>query len=210
MTSAAAITRAYPGAASVASQVVSLGRDLGADPAWIANVIQFESRWNPQAVNRFSGASGLIQFMPATAKGLGTTVEAIRTMTAAQQWPYVRAYFSRFRGRLRSQADVFMAVFYPVAVGKGPDYRFSAKVSAVNPGIFTAGDYARKALRVARLPTSSPPPAVVSSPTSSPGERRGGGGLARRRRTLRISLGVGAAAFALIAIAAVVARRRMR
>ena len=186
-----------------------MGRELGVDPAWIANVIQFESRWNPQAVNRFSGASGLIQFMPKTAKGLGTTVEAIRTMTAAQQWPYVRAYFSRFRGRLRSQADVFMAVSYPAAVGR-PGYRFPARVSAVNPGIFTADDYARKALRVAKLPTSPPPPAVVSSPPSSPGERRGGGGLARRRRTLRITLGVGAAAFALIAVTALIARRRMR
>lgn len=33
--------------------------------------INFESAWNPQARNPKSGARGLIQFMPATAKALG-------------------------------------------------------------------------------------------------------------------------------------------
>jgi hypothetical protein len=213
VTTAAEIVRAYPGARDVGHAVVALGRRLGVDPAWIANVIQFESRWNPQAVNRFSGASGLIQFMPSTAKGLGTTVEEIRRMTAAQQWQYVTAYFSRFAGRLRSQQDVFMAVFYPAAIGK-PDYRFSAKVAAVNPGIFTAADYARKALRVARL-HPSPPSLPTDSPTSSPGASRRGGGLARvrrrsRDRRIRIGLGVGAALFASVAVIAAVVRLRTR
>jgi hypothetical protein len=208
VTPAAAIAAAYPGAASVAHAVVALGRKLGVDPAWIANVVQFESRWNPRAVNRATGASGLIQFMPATAKGLGTTVEAIRRMTAAQQWQYVAAYFARFAGRLRSQEDVFMAVFYPAAVGKGADYRFPARVAAVNPGIFTAGDYARKALRVAKLDTSPPPSDASIPPPPSPGGRRGGGGLARRR--LRVGLGVGAGVLALVAVIAAVVRVRSR
>ena len=210
MTTAAQITRAYPRAASVAGDVVALGRELGVDPAWIANVIQFESGWNPQAVNSKSGASGLIQFMPKTASGLGTSVSAIRTMNAKQQWPYVRRYFLPYRGRLSSQIDVFMAVFYPKAIGKGENYRFSALVTKYNPGIFTAGDYVRKALRRARLVSSSPP---TPRTKPSPVKRRRGGGLARRERErerkLKIYFASGAALFTVIALVAVVARRRM-
>jgi soluble lytic murein transglycosylase-like protein len=34
-------------------------------------MIMFESRWNPQAKNPSSGARGLIQWTPSTAKGMG-------------------------------------------------------------------------------------------------------------------------------------------
>lgn len=210
MTNAAQITRAYPRAAPVAKDVVALGRELGVDPAWIANVIQFESGWNPQAVNSKSGASGLIQFMPKTASGLGTSVSAIRTMNASQQWPYVRRYFLPYRGRLSSQVDVFMAVFYPKAIGKGENYRFSALVSKYNPGIFTSGDYVRKALRRARLLS---PSSLSPSAKPSPVGRRGGGGLAqlrrKRERQMKILFGTGAALFTVAALVAIVARRRM-
>ncbi len=210
MTTAAQITRAYPRAASVAQDVVALGRELGVDPSWIANVIQFESGWNPQAVNSKSGASGLIQFMPKTASGLGTSVSAIRTMNAKQQWPYVRRYFLPYRGRLSSQVDVFMAVFYPKAIGKGENYRFSALVTKYNPGIFTSGDYVRKALRRARLLS---PSSLSPSAKPSPVGRRGGGGLAqlrrKRERQMKILFGTGAALFTVVALVAIVARRRM-
>ena len=202
MTTAAHVSRAYPKARDVSHALVALSGQLGIDPAWLANVIQYESRWDPKAINRFSGASGLIQFMPTTAKGLGTTVEAIRRMTAGQQMQYVAAYFRRFRGKLRSQEDVFMAVFYPVAVGRGASYRFPARVAAVNPGIFTAGDYARKALRAAKLSPSSSSP---DPPIPMPGPR-GGGGLAHRRKN--IILGTSAVVFALIAVTAALASRR--
>lgn len=206
MTTAAQITRAYPRAAPVAREVVALGRELGVDPAWLANVVQFESSWNPQAVNRASGASGLIQFMPKTARALGTTVEAIRRMDASEQWPYVRRYFARYRGRLSSQVDVFMAVFYPKAIGKGENYRFSALVTKYNPGIYTSGDYVRKALRRARLATPSPPQPSPQPSTVVPSR---GGGLSRRQRRLRVVLGSAAAVFASVALIALVARRRM-
>ena len=207
MTSAATIAAAYPGADSVASDLVALAAQLGTDPAWLANVIQFESRWNPAARNRLSGASGLIQFMPATAKGLGTTTDAIRGMSAAQQLPLIARYFSRFAGRLHTQEDVFMAVFYPVAVGQGPSYRFAARVTASNPGIFTAGDYTRKALKVARIPVSSPHPVAggPSTPSISLAPRRG-----RGDPTRTLILGSSAVVFLLIALAALTARRRMR
>ena len=34
-------------------------------------LVNFESGWDPQAENPYSGARGLVQFMPKTAKGMG-------------------------------------------------------------------------------------------------------------------------------------------
>jgi hypothetical protein len=39
-----------------------------------------------------SGATGLIQFMPATARGLGTSTEALAKMSAVEQLDYVEKY----------------------------------------------------------------------------------------------------------------------
>jgi hypothetical protein len=69
-----------------------------------------------------SGATGLIQFMPATAHTLGTTVEALAAMTAEEQLDWVEDYFQPFRGQLATLADLYMAILWPRAVGKPGDY----------------------------------------------------------------------------------------
>lgn len=163
-----AVVRAYPASAPVAARLVALARTLGARPAWIANVIQFESRWNPQAINQRvevqtpgTGASGLVQFTTGTAAQLGTSLAKIRAMGMVEQFELVEQYFllARIPKPLATQADVFMAVFYPRAIGRGPDWllgsdrglEYVAKLQADNPGIKTAADYTRKALASARM-----------------------------------------------------------
>lgn len=69
-----------------------------------------------------SGAVGLIQFMPATARALGTTTEALAAMTAEKQLDYVEAYFRPYAGKMRDLADLYMAILWPRAVGKAPSY----------------------------------------------------------------------------------------
>ncbi len=159
-TRAGLIASAYPLMASYADEIVRVSDGLGIDPGWLANVINFESRGgDPKARNKTSNATGLIQFMPCptcTAEGLGTTIDELYEMTGLEQMYYVEKYLSKRStkapgGRLTSQEDVYMAVFYPVAIGN-PDYAFPEKVQRQNAGIATPKDYAAKANAKAKLP----------------------------------------------------------
>lgn len=69
-----------------------------------------------------TGNSGLIQFMPATARGLGTTTAALRAMTDMEQLDYVELYFRHNRGRLKNLGDVYMAILWPAGIGKPDTY----------------------------------------------------------------------------------------
>lgn len=69
-----------------------------------------------------SGATGLIQFMPSTAKTLGTTTAALAKMSAEDQLNYVYRYFRPYAGRLTTLSDLYMAILWPSAVGKPDDY----------------------------------------------------------------------------------------
>jgi hypothetical protein len=136
-----------------AADVVALADELGADAYDMAALFNFESGGNPQAVNPYSGASGLIQFMPKTAKGLGTTVEQIRGMSWSQQIPYVRAYLAQYAGNgLYPANKLALAVFYPAYMTKGIDTPFPDYVEESNPGIYTPRDYVAKMARNAKLP----------------------------------------------------------
>jgi peptidoglycan hydrolase-like protein with peptidoglycan-binding domain len=103
---------------------------LGINVDWLATAMSFESGLNPQAVNASSGATGLIQFMPSTAKNLGTTTDALKGMTFQQQLPYVQRYFESHKGQMHNLEDVYLAVFYPAAMGEPPDHVIA---SAGNP-----------------------------------------------------------------------------
>lgn len=137
------VAAAYPSMASYASDLVDACARLNIDPAWLANVIWVESKGDPKARNPSTDASGLIQFMPRTAAGLGTTTTAIRGLTGAQQIPLVEKYFSnviRQYGALKSQEDVLAAVFYPAYIGRPLD-TFSAEVQRLNHGMKNMREY---------------------------------------------------------------------
>lgn len=91
---------------------------LGINPEWLMIVMYAESGVNEKAVNKTSGATGLIQFMPSTAKGLGTTVQKLYAMTNVQQLYYVYKYFSPYAGKITSVTDLYKIVFFPVMIGK--------------------------------------------------------------------------------------------
>lgn len=112
---------------SFALKVVEISEALGINPDWLMAAMNFESGLNPAAVNRTTGASGLIQFMPQTAIALGTTVEAIRNMSGIEQLDYVYNYLLPYQGKMKRLIDLYLSIFFPLAVGKPKDFVIQTK-----------------------------------------------------------------------------------
>ena len=106
-------------------KAAGIAQRLGMDPTHLMAVMSFESSetFSPSIRNAAgSGATGLIQFMPRTARGLGTSTDELARMTPERQLDYVERYLSPYRGRLNSVEDAYMAVLYPAAIGKGSNH----------------------------------------------------------------------------------------
>ena len=58
-------------------KVYDISKELGINPDYLMGVMAFESWIDPTSVNS-AGATGLIQFMPSTAKDLGTSTEELK------------------------------------------------------------------------------------------------------------------------------------
>jgi hypothetical protein len=106
-------------------KVAAIAIDLDIPPDWLMACMAFESAESFMAGKlnlAGSGAVGLIQFMPATAKALGTSTAALAAMSAEDQLTYVAKYFRPYHGRLATLEDVYMAILWPLAVGKDDGY----------------------------------------------------------------------------------------
>lgn len=91
------------------------------DPNWLMACMAFESgeTFSPSITNGAgSGATGLIQFMPSTARALGTDVDTLARMSAYDQLDYVEEYFRPYTGRLNNLGDVYMAILWPAGIGE--------------------------------------------------------------------------------------------
>lgn len=117
-------------------KVQKIACELGIDANWLMFVMYFESRLWEQAVNPISGATGLIQFMPRTARSLGTTVEQLKQMTNVEQLDYVLKYLKPHKAKMKSWVDVYLAVFYPVAIGKPDTWAITRPIVAKQNPIF--------------------------------------------------------------------------
>ena len=144
---------------ALSREIVAVAGRVGAHPFDLANLINFESAgtFSTSVRNRVSGATGLIQFIPSTAKGMGTSTGQLAQMSKLQQMRYVERYLKRKTriAPLNTVHNLFMAVFYPAAMRWPPDKKFSARVQKSNPGIVTVRDYVSHAMRRAKLPASS-------------------------------------------------------
>jgi AraC-like DNA-binding protein len=69
-----------------------VAKRLKVSKADLMGIMKHESGLNPHAVNPYTGATGLIQFMPTTAKRLGTSVQELRNMSAIEQLNYVEKF----------------------------------------------------------------------------------------------------------------------
>lgn len=116
---------------------------LGIPSHWLEFCIWFETAKTMDHTIQSSKtkATGLIQFMPLTAKSLGTTVDALKEMTNVQQLKYVEKYLWPYRNRFKSFTDVYLTIFFPVAVGRPDSFiieagRLKASVIAKQNPVF--------------------------------------------------------------------------
>jgi hypothetical protein len=127
---------------------------LGIPVEYLLTVIHFETMGTFSSTIRptrrdgslISSAIGLIQFLSATAEGLGTTTELLSQMTPVQQLEYVEKYFKQHKNKIKegmSLEDVYLIVFTPAAAGKPSDhvlYRRGDAGYAANNGLDLDGD----------------------------------------------------------------------
>lgn len=115
--------------------------------------IMFESNANPQAVNKLSGATGLIQFMPRTAESLGTSTDLLYRMTQEQQLDFVKDYLKPYAKKIETLEDMYMSILYPSAIGIDNEssifrtqvqYRQNCKLDWNNDGKITKAEATRK------------------------------------------------------------------
>jgi hypothetical protein len=110
---------------SFRNKVIQISKELGVNPNYLMAAMSFETGGTFSPAIRSlsgSGATGLIQFMGPTARSLGTTTTALAKMSPEAQLEYVKKYFWRYRNRLKTLEDVYMAILYPAAIGKGPNH----------------------------------------------------------------------------------------
>jgi hypothetical protein len=142
------------------------------NPNWLMAVINSETAqtFSPSIQNKVSGATGLIQFMPSTAKALGTTTTALAQMDHLEQLVYVEKYIAMTMKNVRATAiedydDMYFVVFYPAAIGKPDTYVIARPGTAVynqnagtdmnKDGTITVADFkafARKLIPILEIP----------------------------------------------------------
>lgn len=102
-------------------KVRHIAKELGIKPNWLYKIFYIECRGQIHKSNPYSGAVGLIGFLPETAKKLGTSSEELKQMTVDQQLDYVYKYFKLALNndkRIHKPADLYLAIFSPLDLGK--------------------------------------------------------------------------------------------
>lgn len=160
-------------------ELILMCERVGLVPDYVTSVIAFETgkTFSPSIVNPQSGAVGLIQFLPSTARTLGTTAEALKAMSATAQLKYVEAYFSHF-GSLPTLEATYLAVF----AGRGassPDtvlfetpskaYEQNKGLDGNHDGIITAGEATSRVRAIYEAAKARPPIIVDMNAPSSGG-----------------------------------------
>jgi len=109
---------------------------LGVSPNALSGIIKHESRFKHHTPNPHSGAVGLIQFTPKTARQLGTTTQKLAKMTATQQLDYVYQFYKSVGVKPGMDiGDLYMLTFIPTYAGvKNPNVILGKKGGGILPG----------------------------------------------------------------------------
>lgn len=101
--------------------------EIGCSTNNMLTVMQAES-WISTSKENPKGAIGLIQFMPNTAKALGTSKEALAKMSWIEQLDYVRKYYLPYKWKLKRIEDLYLVTFHPASLNKSEDTRIGVDI----------------------------------------------------------------------------------
>ncbi len=114
-------------------KVRQVADELNVPAEWLMAVMHSESRFDASVKNhKGSGATGLIQFMPTTAKDHAISTDKLRNLNHTEQMDYVFDYLNSKRkqyGDYRSLTDLYLAILYPKARSGDFCYTLYAKPS---------------------------------------------------------------------------------
>lgn len=111
------------------NKLIKVADHLKVHPYELLIVMQHESNLDSTAPNQEkSGALGLIQFMPRTARNLGTSIKDLEKMSASKQLDYVEAYYLQNDLKPGAKAEeMYMTTFLPAFVNKPDDFVLGKK-----------------------------------------------------------------------------------
>lgn len=106
--------------AAFISEVNRLAEKYGIDANDLLAVMNIETggTMSPSIQNPNGGATGLIQFMPRTARGLGTTTDALKRMSRSEQMRYVEKYLDQYLPRNASAGQIYGSIFLPGRINR--------------------------------------------------------------------------------------------
>lgn len=143
------------------SGVKNLAEKYGTSTAELMSLMHFESggSFDPAKRNGI-GATGLIQFIPKTAKGLGTSTDQLAGMSRMEQLEWVDKYLAQTpvsKVDKPTGEDLYMSVLWPKAVGKPSnhvlwkegsiEYKQNKGLDVGKKGYITKRDAAQKAMQ---------------------------------------------------------------
>lgn len=109
----------------------------------LCTIFSIESGGNPKKYNPVSGAIGIIQWLPSTARNFGVTTKDIKNMSTLDQLYLAEQYLDFFQPKdnYNNIWNLYFAVFQPSAMGKPDNYIIGKEGSAAavnNPGVTRA------------------------------------------------------------------------
>lgn len=115
------------------AKVRETAAQLNIPAEWLMAVMYSESKFDAGVRNfKGSGATGLIQFMPAVAAEMGVSTDQLAMMGHVGQMDYVYRYLQTVRtryGGFGSLTDLYLGILYPKALNQDYCYTLYARPS---------------------------------------------------------------------------------
>lgn len=104
------------------SKLKKVAAALGIEESTLRAIIKHESNFNPAAEDPAHVSVGLIGFTERTARGMGTSKEELKKMTATQQLDYVYKFYQKVGVKPgMDRGTIYMLTFMPAFVNAPDD-----------------------------------------------------------------------------------------